>query len=59
MSLYLQPAPATLRPQRDCSTLLNETGYLPDVIELQLAHQERHEVRAAYNRAWRLEERRR
>lgn len=40
------------------STLLNETGYLPDVIELQLAHEERNEVRAAYNRAQRLEERR-
>lgn len=40
------------------STLLNETGYPPDVIELQLAHQERNEVRAAYNRAVRLEERR-
>jgi hypothetical protein len=40
------------------STLLNETGYPPDVIELQLAHRERNEVRAAYNRAQRLEERR-
>jgi integrase len=40
------------------STLLNETGYPPDVIELQLAHQERNEVRAAYNRARRLDERR-
>jgi integrase len=40
------------------STLLNETGYPPDVIELQLAHQERNEVRAAYNRAQRLDERR-
>jgi integrase len=39
------------------STLLNETGYPPDVIELQLAHQERNEVRAVYNRAQRLEER--
>lgn len=38
------------------STLLNETGYPPDVIEL--AHQERNEMRAAYNRAQRLEERR-
>jgi integrase len=41
------------------STLLNELGFPPDVIELQLAHQERNEVRAAYNRAQRLEERRR
>jgi len=41
------------------STLLNEQGYSPDVIELQLAHQDRNQVRAAYNRAQRLEERRR
>ena len=40
------------------STLLNEQGYAPDVIELQLAHQERNDVRAAYNRAQRLNERR-
>src|SRR6185312_14021002 len=41
------------------STLLNEQGYPPDVIELQLAHAERNQVRAAYNRAQRLDERRR
>ncbi len=40
------------------STLLNEQGLPPDVIELQLAHAERNEVRAAYNRAKRLPERR-
>ena len=40
------------------STLLNERGFPPDVIELQLAHAERNKVRAAYNRAQRLEERR-
>jgi integrase len=40
------------------STLLNEQGFAPDVIELQLAHQERNKVRAAYNRATRLPERR-
>lgn len=40
------------------STLLNEQGFPPDVIELQLAHAERDEVRAAYNRAKRLKERR-
>lgn len=40
------------------STLLNELGFPPDVIELQLAHAERNEVRAAYNRAQRLAERR-
>jgi integrase len=40
------------------STLLNELGFPPDVIELQLAHKERNEVRAAYNRAQRIAERR-
>jgi len=40
------------------STLLNELGFQPDIIELQLAHQERNEVRAAYNRAQRIDERR-
>ena len=40
------------------STLLNEQGFPPDVIELQLAHSERNKVRAAYNRAQRLAERR-
>jgi hypothetical protein len=38
--------------------LLNEKGWHPDVIELQLAHAERNKVRAAYNRAQRLGERR-
>lgn len=40
------------------STLLNEQCFAPDVIELQLAHAERNKVRAAYNRATRLPERR-
>jgi len=40
------------------STLLNEAGVAPDLIELQLAHAERNKVRAAYNRAQRLAERR-
>jgi len=40
------------------STLLNEQGFPPDVIELQLAHTERNKVRAAYNKAKRLPERR-
>jgi integrase len=40
------------------STLLNEQGWHPDLIELQLAHAERNKVRAAYNRAERLPERR-
>jgi integrase len=39
------------------STLLNEQGWHPDLIELQLAHAERNKVRAAYNRAERLAER--
>lgn len=33
------------------STILNETGFPPDVVERQLAHCERNEVRGAYNRA--------
>ncbi len=40
------------------STLLNEQGYRHDVIERQLAHAERDSVRAAYNRAEYLPERR-
>ncbi len=40
------------------STLLNEQGFKPDVIERQLAHVERNRIRAAYNRAEYLEERR-
>lgn len=41
------------------STLLNEQSFPGDVIELQLAHAERNKIRAAYNRAQRLPERRR
>jgi len=40
------------------STLLNEKGYRPDVIERQLAHAERNKVRASYNHATYLDERR-
>lgn len=40
------------------STRLNEMGWAPDVIERQLAHAERNKVRAAYNRAQYLTERR-
>ena len=40
------------------STCLNELGWHPDLIELQHAHVERNKVRAAYNRAERLNERR-
>ena len=39
------------------STILNETGFRLDVIERQLAHSERNEVRGAYNRAEYLQER--
>lgn len=41
------------------STLLNEQGWNPDAIERQLAHAPRDAVRAAYNRAQYLDERRR
>jgi integrase len=41
------------------STLLNEKGYSPDWIERQLANCERNGVRAAYNHAEHLPERRR
>jgi integrase len=41
------------------STCLNEMGWSPDVIERQLAHVERNQVRAAYNRAQYLDDRRR
>jgi integrase len=40
------------------STMLNEMGYKPDVIERQLAHKERNKVRASYNQAQYLPERR-
>jgi len=40
------------------SSLLNEQGWSPDVIERQLAHAERNKVRAAYNRAQYMAERR-
>jgi integrase len=40
------------------STALNEMGFRGDVIEHQLAHQEQNAVRAAYNRAEYLAERR-
>lgn len=39
------------------STVLNESGFRPDVIERQLAHCERDEVRGSYNRAEYLPER--
>ena len=41
------------------STLLNENGWSPDAIERQLAHVEKNSIRAAYNYADYLDERRR
>lgn len=41
------------------STILNENGFESDWIERQLAHSERNDVRAAYNHAQYLSERRR
>lgn len=40
------------------STLLNELGYRPDIIEISLAHGDENKVRAVYNRAEYMEERR-
>lgn len=40
------------------STMLNEIGFRPDVIERQLAHAERNKVRASYNQGEYLSERR-
>jgi integrase len=40
------------------STALNEQGFRREVIETQLAHSERNKVRAAYNHAQYLSERR-
>jgi integrase len=39
------------------STVLNEKGYAPDVIERQLAHEDSDKIRSAYNRAEYLLER--
>lgn len=39
------------------STILNESGYRADVIERQLAHQERNKVRSSYNHATYMSER--
>ena len=41
------------------STILNEQGFRPDVIERQLAHKEANKVRAAYHRSEYIDERRR
>ena len=39
------------------STRLNELGYRGDLIEIQLAHTQSNKVRAAYNHAEHLQER--
>lgn len=39
------------------STAMNEQGFMPDAIEAVLAHREKNSVRAAYNRATYLEQR--
>jgi hypothetical protein len=41
------------------STLLHEQGWSSDIIERQLAHAERNRIKAAYNHAEHLPERRR
>ena len=40
------------------STALNEQGFDPQIIEKALAHEDRNSVRAAYNRAEYIDERR-
>lgn len=39
------------------STILNEQGFDPDIIESALAHTDKNDVRSAYNRAEYLERR--
>lgn len=56
LKLNFQHTPHAARTT--ASTLLNEMGFRSDVIERQLAHQERNAVRRAYNRATYMEERR-
>jgi len=41
------------------STVANENGWNPDVIERQLAHKERNEIRAAYHRSAYMKDRER
>jgi integrase len=53
---YEQFSPHSFR--RTASTMLNELGFRSDFIERQLAHSERSKVRAAYNKATYLPERR-
>jgi hypothetical protein len=48
---------AAVIAELSADSCLNEQGWHPDGIELQLAHKERNNVRAAYNRAERMAER--
>jgi len=41
------------------STVANESGWNPDVIERQLAHKEQNEIRAAYHRSTYMQDRER
>ncbi len=56
MGYRSQATPHGLRST--ASTILNENGFRSDVIERQLAHAERNKVRASYNHAQYLPERR-
>ncbi len=56
MALGFEYSPHATRTT--ASTMLNEKGYRFDVIEAQLAHQDKDAVRRAYNRARYLDERR-
>lgn len=40
------------------STILNEYGWYPELIEVALVHVDKNEVRSAYNRAYYIERRR-
>jgi len=44
--------------RHSASTMLNEMGFDGDIIEKQLSHTDRNQVRSTYNKAVRLEERR-
>lgn len=56
MGYHTRATPHGLRAT--ASTILNEQGWRPDVIERQLAHAERNKVRAAYHRSEYVAERR-
>jgi integrase len=54
---FPQDEMTTHRFRSMASTRLNEMGFAGDVIELQLAHAERDEIRGAHNRATRMADR--